>query len=169
MVQTKKEYWLSVILALVVGLAIGYFVFPSKKSNNNNNPTIVNPNNNKVNNNNDNSTQKNNKENRNNNNRNQVPPSEGNTKGSVPDYVMTVYEYVMANGKAPEGYVGGRIFMNRENQLPMTDGNGKIQYQEWDVFPKVRGQNRGAERMVTGANGTAYYTKDHYRSFTQFK
>ena len=44
-----------------------------------------------------------------------------------------------------------------------------ISYQEWDVNPKVHNVNRGAERLVTGSDGSAYYTSDHYRTFTKVR
>ncbi len=83
-----------------------------------------------------------------------------------PDYVIKTLMYIKINDKAPEGYVGGRTFFNREKRLPKTDASGKkIKYREWDVHRKVKGKNRGAERLVTGSDGSAYYTKDHYRTF----
>ena len=37
---------------------------------------------------------------------------------------------------------------------------------EYDVDPKVRGKNGGAERIVIDQRtGKAYYTADHYRTF----
>lgn len=87
-------------------------------------------------------------------------------KQEIPDYVLTVYHYVKTHGEAPEGYVGGRIFQNRERRLPICeDDHRKIKYQEWDVHPKERGQCRGAERLITGNNQCAYYTADHYKTF----
>ncbi len=84
--------------------------------------------------------------------------------------VYDVLRYIKANGRAPEGYVGGREFQNRERRLPRSDAQGKpIKYQEWDVNPKIRGVNRGAERLVTGSDGKAYYTNDHYRTFQEIK
>ena len=44
-----------------------------------------------------------------------------------------------------------------------------IAYQEWDVNPKVEGVNRGTERLVTGSDGSAYVTADHYRTFTKIR
>ncbi|MFC0182364.1 ribonuclease [Pseudarcicella hirudinis] len=86
----------------------------------------------------------------------------------IPDKVYKVLEYVQRNGNAPEGYVGGRRFGNFERLLPANDSAGnKIQYQEWDVNPKVNGRNRGAERLITGSDGKAYFTNDHYRSFIE--
>lgn len=87
-------------------------------------------------------------------------------KTKIPDYVLTVLNYVLQNDKAPSGYVGGRIFQNREKNLNEYDKNGiKINYREWDVHPKIKGKNRGAERLVTGSDKSAYYTSDHYQSF----
>lgn len=64
------------------------------------------------------------------------------------------------HGEPLPGYVGGRTFQNRERVLP------RGRYREYDVHPKARGKNRGAERIVIDqANGKAYYTADHYRSF----
>lgn len=89
-----------------------------------------------------------------------------NETDQFPDYALETLEYVREHTQAPAGYVGGRVFQNRENQLPKTDDKGiKIDYQEWDVHPKMQGQNRGAERLVTSSNGDAYFTSDHYRSF----
>ena len=66
-------------------------------------------------------------------------------------------------------YVGGRAYYNRSQGggqvLPRIDGDGiAIRYQEWDVNPRIPGQNRGRERLVTGSDGSAYYTNDHYNS-----
>lgn len=88
----------------------------------------------------------------------------------VPQKALDVLKYVRENGKAMDGYVGGRVFGNRERLLPEQDDNGNaMQYQEWDVNPKIAGQNRGAQRLVTSKNGRAWYTGDHYRSFTEIK
>jgi guanyl-specific ribonuclease Sa len=65
-------------------------------------------------------------------------------------------------GKALPGYIGGRVFQNRERRLP------RGHYREYDVNPKVRGRSRDAERIVIEQDsGRAYYTGDHYRTFIQ--
>jgi ribonuclease T1 len=88
--------------------------------------------------------------------------------GDVPTKALKVLKYVRENGVAMDGYVGGRRFGNFENLLPKKDASGrKINYQEWDVNPKVNGKNRGAERLITGSDGKAYYTNDHYGSFVE--
>lgn len=50
-----------------------------------------------------------------------------------------------------------------------TNNQEKIKYQEWDVNPKIEGRNRGVERLVTGNDDRAWYTKNHYKTFTQLK
>ena len=63
-------------------------------------------------------------------------------------------------GRALPGYIGGRVFQNRERRLPRGS------YREYDVNPKKRGRSRDAERIVIEQNtGRAYYTGDHYRTF----
>lgn len=88
----------------------------------------------------------------------------------VPDQARVVLRSVRHHGQAPEGVEGGRHFGNFEHRLPEQDASGKpLRYQEWDLWPKVRGRNRGAERLVTGSDGRAWYTGDHYRTFIEVK
>lgn len=91
------------------------------------------------------------------------------TTNGVPAKAYDLLKYIKANGTAPDGYVGGRTFMNREKRLSNTDASGrKIKYREWDVNPKKKGKNRGTERVVTGSDESAYYTGDHYKTFIKF-
>ena len=65
------------------------------------------------------------------------------------------------NGEPLPGYVGGRVFGNREGRLPRGE------YREYDVNPKRPGKNRGTERIVIEQrSGKAYYSRDHYETFT---
>ncbi len=98
--------------------------------------------------------------------------SSGNTQSGstaqakIPAHALDVLRYVRRNGTAPDGYVGGREFQNREKRLPAKDDqNKRIRYSEWDVHPKVQGKNRGAGRLVTGSDQSAWYSKDHYKTF----
>lgn len=68
------------------------------------------------------------------------------------------------------GTKGGDRFMNRESALPAKDSAGRtVTYQEWDVNPKQRNRSRDAERIVTGSDGSAWYTGDHYETFTRMR
>lgn len=91
-------------------------------------------------------------------------------KNTIPDYADETLQYILQNGKAPDGYVGGRIFSNREKRLLDLDASGlRIRYQEWDVHPKSKSVNRGAERLITGSDGSAYFTSDHYNTFLKIR
>ncbi len=92
----------------------------------------------------------------------------------VPDRAYNTLREIDA-GRWPDsanapGTKGGDQWMNRGGSLPRSDSSGKqISYQEWDVNPKRRGQTRDAERIVTGSDGSAYYTGDHYQTFTRMR
>ncbi|NDZ95022.1 hypothetical protein G3I13_07520 [Streptomyces sp. SID6673] len=94
--------------------------------------------------------------------------------GAVPAHVLHTLALIDA-GTWPEaadapGTRGGDIFRNSEGNLPETDGRGRqITYREWDVNPKQPGQSRDAERIVTGSDGSAWYTADHYRTFVKIR
>ncbi len=80
---------------------------------------------------------------------------------SVPAYAKDVFAYVLKHGRAPRGYVGDRVWQNREHRLP-----ARGDYREYDVHPKVRGVNRGPERIIVDIAARAgWYTGDHYRTF----
>jgi hypothetical protein len=92
----------------------------------------------------------------------------------VPRAVGTVLNYIDEHDKAPEGYEGGRTFRNLardgEQELPRKDDRRRpIGYREWDIHPHRPGVNRGAERLVTGSDGSAYFTRDHYRTFIKIR
>lgn len=88
----------------------------------------------------------------------------------IPQQAIVVLNYVQKNGRPINGYVGGRKFGNYEGLLPKKDKNNQnINYREWDIYPKIEGKNRGAERLVTGSDKKAYYTKNHYQSFVEIK
>ncbi|WP_243302491.1 ribonuclease domain-containing protein [Geothrix oryzisoli] len=98
------------------------------------------------------------------------PQAQTAPKDAVPAHARETLAYVRQHGYAPPGYVGGRIFGNYEGVLPRYDTRRKrIEYREWDVQPKAEGRNRGAERLVTGSDGRAWYTADHYRTFTEVR
>lgn len=95
--------------------------------------------------------------------------SKNNGNRDVPQKVYKVLAYIRTNDRAPEGYQGGRKFGNYEKHLPLKDERGgAMKYREWDVNPKKKGKNRGAERLIT-SDKHAWYTRDHYNSFTEIE
>lgn len=87
------------------------------------------------------------------------------------DRARSTLQHVRRTGAAPRGYKGGRSFANDGRNgsqvLPEKTGYGKsITYRYWDTNPHQPGAGRGGERLVTGSDGSAYYTTDHYRTFT---
>jgi guanyl-specific ribonuclease Sa len=97
------------------------------------------------------------------------------TAGSIPQSALDAVDYAAANnGAARPGYVGGRAFSNDGRGggqvLPTVDASGNpIAYTEYDTNRFVPGINRGAERVVVGADGSAYYTNDHYSTFVRIR
>jgi guanyl-specific ribonuclease Sa len=87
---------------------------------------------------------------------------------TIPDKAKDIANQVKRNnGAAPQGYKGGKTYKN----IPLEEGAQKlpegINYKEYDVNPYVKGQNRGAERIVIGNDSSVWYTSDHYNSFTR--
>jgi ribonuclease T1 len=88
-----------------------------------------------------------------------TPASTPESVQGVPDKAVKVLQYVRQNGQAPDGYVGGRTFENREGRLQQGGD-----YREFDVDPH-NGQ-RNAERLIIEWNTKkAWYTGDHYQTF----
>lgn len=59
----------------------------------------------------------------------------------------------------------GIVFRNREGRLPPRPSG---YYREYTV-PTPGSKDRGARRIVAGANLEYYYTEDHYRSFRRIR
>ena len=70
------------------------------------------------------------------------------------------YNYV--GEVAPGKSIGGDRFGNYEGQLPAKKGRT---WYECDA--NYRGKKRGAERVLYSSDGLYYYTRDHYKTFTQ--
>ena len=74
------------------------------------------------------------------------------------------YDLILAGGPFPYPK-DGAVFGNREGLLPQ---HARGYYREYTVpTPGVR--NRGARRIVAGANAEYYYSDDHYRSFRRIR
>jgi ribonuclease T1 len=98
----------------------------------------------------------------------------GESPAEVAEKARAVLKYIDEHNEAPTEYEGGRVFHNSggsgEQLLPRHDDSGRaITYREWDVNPKLEGVNRGTERLVTGSDGSAYMTADHYKTFTKIR
>ncbi|CAM3053767.1 ribonuclease domain-containing protein [Skermania piniformis] len=104
-----------------------------------------------------------------------VPP--GRASSQVPDAVpaqagSTLREIDAGRwpADAAPGTKGGDGWANREGRLPRIGAAGTpIRYREWDVNPKRPGRSRDAERIVTGSDGSAWYTGDHYETFVRMR
>ena len=78
-----------------------------------------------------------------------------------------------ANGQTPTTATDAPPTPVRDAQavalVQQASGKG-ITYREWDINPKPSGPGgRGAERLVTGSDGSAYYTADHYQTFIRIR
>jgi ribonuclease T1 len=59
----------------------------------------------------------------------------------------------------------GSVFGNFERRLPLKK---RAYYREYTV-PTPGRRDRGARRIVAGAQGEYYYTEDHYRTFRKIR
>ena len=88
----------------------------------------------------------------------------------IPDKAKDIAKQVKSNnGAPPKGYKGGRMYKNislEEGAQKLPEG---VNYREYDINPYVKGQNRGAERIVIGDDNSVWYTNDHYYTFTQIE
>jgi guanyl-specific ribonuclease Sa len=94
--------------------------------------------------------------------------------GPASEDAWKVLNRVDSKGAPLPGYKGGSTFLNDGSQgaqvLPRTASDGSsITYREWDLSAKIKGVPRDASRLVTGSDGSAFYTTDHYLSFIQFR
>jgi guanyl-specific ribonuclease Sa len=99
------------------------------------------------------------------------PPSAGAPVRAKALYVLGVVD---ATGQAPQGYVGGRQFLNDSRGgttlLPRRDAAGAaVTYHEYDVNPRRPGVNRGPQRLVVGSDGSAWVTADHYVTWSRLR
>lgn len=88
---------------------------------------------------------------------------------TVPKEANETLAYVDQNGRAAQGYKGGKEFLNdgrNNSQVLPTSG---MPYHEYDIYPHINGTPRGLERIVIGADNSAWYTGDHYRTFIRMR
>jgi guanyl-specific ribonuclease Sa len=92
--------------------------------------------------------------------------------GPASDDAWRVLNRVDSKGAPLPGYKGGKVWDNNGTQgaqiLP-RGADGSVTYREWDLTQKVKGVDRDGRRLVTGSDGSAFYTTDHYLSFIQIR
>jgi RHS repeat-associated protein len=96
------------------------------------------------------------------------PIVSGATAAGVPLVAYEVLKAIRATGEnLPDRYQAqGAPFRNAAVDLPTVEPTGKpITYTEWDIDPFVSGRSRGALRLITGTDGSTYFTSDHYKTF----
>jgi ribonuclease T1 len=81
---------------------------------------------------------------------------------ALPDQAVEVLGLVESEGPFPYRQDGG-VFQNREGILPAREAG---YYREYTV-ETPGSDDRGARRIVVGAEGDRYYTDDHYDSFRE--
>ena len=87
----------------------------------------------------------------------------------IPQEAYDTLDYVDQNGRPPQGYKGGKVFQNDGRGGGQVLPSSGSPYMEYDIHPKVPGVPRNAQRIVVGADGSAWYTADHYNSFANMR
>ncbi len=82
------------------------------------------------------------------------------SRADLPPQARETLELIAQGGPFPYRQ-DGQVFQNREGLLPKNK-NGY--YHEYTV-ETPGSADRGARRIITGAQGELYYTDDHYASF----
>jgi ribonuclease T1 len=79
----------------------------------------------------------------------------------LPEEAEKTWELIEQDGPFPYPGKDGSVFGNYEGELPEEK---RGYYHEYTV-PTPGETDRGARRLVTGAQDEVYYTNDHYESF----
>jgi ribonuclease T1 len=82
---------------------------------------------------------------------------------SLPPQAARTVQLIEAGGPYPYPRNDGVVFHNNEHELP---GEPDGWYHEYTV-PTPGASTRGARRIVTGKDGTYWYTGDHYEHFSR--
>ena len=103
---------------------------------------------------------------------NTVGSSGGNPTGTcnlptVPKQAIDTLDYIRNNGSAPPGYRSREYANDGRNGTYILPDDAP--YHEYDIYSFTPGVNRGAERIVVGSSGTAWYTADHYHTFIKME
>lgn len=94
-------------------------------------------------------------------------------RAAIPDRAWQTLKLIDAGQWPPNdgsGTKGGTTWANKDGALPRTDSQGNpIHYLKWDVNRKQPGQARDSERIVTGDDGSAWYTADRFQTFERMR
>jgi hypothetical protein len=98
----------------------------------------------------------------------QAPPPAANAQSALVgprplNHVAIYKKYKAKGGKWWAGHMEYKNFY----QANLTRVNTNTTYKEYDV-DEYTGAGRGAERIILGADGSAYYTSNHYVDLTRF-
>ena len=97
----------------------------------------------------------------------------GTVRTAIPDQARQTLKLIDAGQWPPNdgsGTKGGTTWANKDGVLPLTDNAGNpIHYLKWDVNHNRPGQPRDAERIVTGDDGSAWYTPDRFQTFERMR
>lgn len=94
-------------------------------------------------------------------------------RAAIPDRAWHTLQLIDAGQWPPNddsGTRGGTTWANKNGALPTTDSAGNpIHYRKWDVNRKQPSQPRDPERIVTGDDGSAWYTPDRFQTFEKMR
>jgi RHS repeat-associated protein len=98
--------------------------------------------------------------------------------GTIPNESLDVIGSIKKDGvivqSGVQGPVGPMPFINDGRNggtiLPRsTSGGDPITYREWGTIPGAGNPKPGGERIVTGSDGSIWYTPDHYQNFIRYQ
>jgi guanyl-specific ribonuclease Sa len=97
---------------------------------------------------------------------------------SIPDESLDVINSIKRDWvivqSGPKGPVVPERFVNDGRNggtiLPRTTAGGDaITYREWGTIPGANNPKPGGERIVTGSDGSIWYTPDHYQTYIRYQ
>lgn len=95
----------------------------------------------------------------------------------IPEESLRIIDQIRDSGVIWEhGVKGADIPVEYRNDgrsgsatLPKFDSElNPIEYREWGTVPSSKNPSPGSERIVTGSDGSIYYTPDHYKRFIRW-
>lgn len=86
----------------------------------------------------------------------------------APQQARPVVEEILKTGTSK---YTPHTFKNYEGKLPNMNMSNltQIQYKAHDLGPSISPKLRGVERVISGSDGSIWYTADHYKTFVRLK